>query len=96
MPARPRRVRRPRHELTLDRDVVLSFGPWPRLPSEPPSLRPGSAEWGALLYCFEQNRDRYGPGSWAWIAFGPKADVDAALLANELVPVETDKNEPVD
>jgi hypothetical protein len=50
MPVRPRRVRRPRHELTLDRDMVLSIGPQPRLPSEPPSLRPGSHEWEVLRY----------------------------------------------
>lgn len=95
MPVRPRRVRRPRHELTLDRDMLLSLGPRPRPPSHPPSLRPGSPEWEALRYCFEQNPNRYGPRTWGWLAFGPNADVEAALRANELVPVDADEDEPV-
>jgi hypothetical protein len=46
--------------------------------------------------CFEQNQDRYGPRTWGWLAFGPNADVEAALRANELVPADADENEPVD
>ena len=74
----------------------FTSSPRPRLPSQPPSQRPGSREWQALRHCFEQNRNGYGPGTWAWLAFGPNADVEAALRANELVPVDADEDEPVD
>jgi hypothetical protein len=95
VPRRRRRNKR-RDLLTLQRDLMLSLGPEPRLPWKPPSLRPGSPKWEALHYCFEQNRDRYGPRSWGWLAFGPDADVEAAVWANELVPADADKNKPVD
>jgi hypothetical protein len=75
--------------------MVLRFGPWPRLPSEPPSLRPGSSEWRALA-CFAENRNRYGPGTWGWLAFGPGADVEAALRASELIPADAGEIEPLD
>jgi hypothetical protein len=88
MPRR-KRVSKRRDELTLARDLMLSLGP---RPGEPPP-EPGSAEWEVLRSCWEQHRydadgrARYGESSWGYLAF-EQGDVEAALAANPLVPVD--------
>ena len=87
MPVRPRRHRRPRHGLTMERDLTLSIGPRPGLPSSPPQVRPGSPEWEALSEVFERHRDSYGPGSWGHKVF-VEGDIEGALAMNRLTPAE--------
>lgn len=88
MPRRKRTDKR-RDLLTLERDMMLALGPRPGEPRP----EPGSAEWEALRACWEQDqydehgRDRYGPGSWGYLAF-ELGDVEAALAANPLIPVD--------
>jgi hypothetical protein len=90
VPRRRRRNKR-RDLLTLKRDLMLSIGPHPGGPRP----QPGSEEWEALRACWEQHRydddgrDRYREGSWGWIAF-EVGDVEGALKANPLVPVDDD------
>jgi hypothetical protein len=93
MPRRKRTNKR-RDLLTLSRDLMLSLGPQPHLPGKPPKCpEPGSAEWQALHACWkrhrydEDGRDRYGESSWGHLAF-ELGDVEAALAANPLVPVD--------
>ena len=62
---------------------MLSLGP----PPTGPRPEPGSEEWEALHACWDANRDRYGEDSWGYLAF-ELGDVEAALAANPLVPVE--------
>jgi hypothetical protein len=71
--------------------MLLLLGPTPGRPCP----EPGSEEWGALRACWEAHRDRYSETSWGWLAF-ELGDVEAALQANELVPVDADEDEPVD
>jgi hypothetical protein len=91
VPRRRRRNKR-RDLLTLERDLMLSLGPHPGGPRP----EPGSAEWQALHACWEQHRydedgrERYGERSWGWIAF-EVGDVEAAVNANPLVPVDDDE-----
>jgi hypothetical protein len=88
MPRRKRTDKR-RHQLTLARDLMLSLGP---PPGEPPP-EPGSAEWEVLRWCWEhhrydaEGRARYSEESWGYLAF-ELGDVEAALAANPLVPVD--------
>jgi hypothetical protein len=88
MPPRKRRSKR-RDLLTLERDLMLSIGPHPGGPRP----EPGSAEWEALRMCWEQHRygedghERYGESSWGYLAF-ELGDIQAALAANPLVPVD--------
>ena len=68
---------------------MLSIGPRP----VGPRPEPGSAEWQALHACWEQHlydgdgHDRYGESSWGYLAF-EVGDIQAALAANPLVPVD--------
>jgi hypothetical protein len=85
MPRRPRHRKR-RELLTLQRELLLTFGP---PPGEPPPER-GSEEWEALRDCFERHRyrdgeDFYPPGSWGHSAF-----VEGVIWENPLTPVEQD------
>jgi hypothetical protein len=80
---RRKRASKRRNELTLERDLLLSLGPAPGKPRP----QPGREEWEALHACWEANRDRYGEGDWGYLAFD-LGDVEAALNANPLVPVE--------
>jgi hypothetical protein len=82
MPRRRRTDKRRRH-LTLQRDVVLTVGPWPAGPRP----EPGDAEWEALRGCFEADPDRWPEGTWGHLAFG-LGDVEAAVAANPLIPVD--------
>jgi hypothetical protein len=89
MPRR-KRINKRRDLLTLERDLMLSIGPRPG----DPRPEPGSGEWQALQACWTQHRydedgrDRYGESSWGYLAF-ELGDVEAALAANPLVPVDT-------
>ena len=88
MPRRRRRSKR-RDLLTLERDLMLSLGPDPGGPRP----QPGSEEWETLRACWEQHRydedgsDRYSESSWGYLAF-ELGDIEAALAANPLVPVD--------
>jgi hypothetical protein len=79
---RRRRVDKRRPLLTLDRDMMLVLGPHP-VRARRPCPEPGSEEWGALRACWERYRygddgeDRYGEGSWGYLAF-ELGDVEAA------------------
>jgi hypothetical protein len=88
---RRRRIDKRRDLLTLQRDMLLSLGP---IPGRPPP-KPGSEEWEALRACWQAHRDRYSEDTWGYLAF-ELGDVEAALRANELVPVDAKENEPVD
>ena len=91
----PRRkhINKRRDQLTLERDMMLSLGPIPGPASARSCPEPGSEEWEALRACWEQHRydqegrDRYGEDSWGYLAF-ELGDVEAALKANPLVPVD--------
>lgn len=72
--------------------MLLLLGPRPRRPTP----KPGSEEWEALRACWEAHRDRYSERAWGWRAFGPNANVEAALRTNEPVPVDAEEIEPVD
>jgi hypothetical protein len=88
---RRKRINKRRDQLTLQRDMLLLLGPNPRQPCP----EPGDEEWEALRACWEAHRDRYSEDSWGYLAF-ELGDVEGALRANELVPVDADENEPVD
>jgi hypothetical protein len=68
---------------------MLLLGPKPGGPRP----EPGSEEWETLRACWDQHRydedgrDRYGESSWGFIAF-ELGDVEAAVKANPLVPVD--------
>jgi hypothetical protein len=89
MPVRPRRVRRPRHELTLRRWCVLSLGPNPGEPIP----QPGTEEWQTLESCWREHGDRmtasdptvplFGEGSWGYRVFDAGENPEAVSIRLE-------------
>jgi hypothetical protein len=81
MPVRPRRSRRARHALTMERDIALRIGPSPFGGSE--------SDDDVLYPVWLEHRHRFGPDDWGTRRFEHGVDDRA-----ELVPVQENGGPP--